>query len=150
VGITGFLFNRVPIIFTNSLSLRINHAFSLSANLNEIIIYIQILVTKMSPGSWRRDGTTPVRNSHSCVVVILIQSKNCEFILPQSHSNITLSSHPVSQSVHISHLSQQEPASHDILHLHPVSSMYCTSDRPSDIHLITIQYIIHNMNLPRR
>ena len=36
------------------------------------------------------------------------------------------------------------------LNLHPLRSMYCTSDIPSDIHLNTIQYTINNINLRMR
>ena len=45
------LFNTVPIIFINSLKLRVSPDFSLTENLREIIIYIQILGTKKQPGS---------------------------------------------------------------------------------------------------
>jgi hypothetical protein len=45
------LFDTVTIKFINYLKLRISIAFSLAANLSEIIIYIQILGTKMQPGS---------------------------------------------------------------------------------------------------
>ena len=45
------LFNIVLIIFINSLRLRVSPDFSLTENLREIIIYIQILGTKKQPGS---------------------------------------------------------------------------------------------------
>jgi len=121
------MFNTVPIIFINSLSLRINPAFSLTANLSEIIIYIQILGTKMKPGFWRRDGTTPVQNSRSCRDAILIHSNNSEFILPQSHINIILSSPPnlphgllttpVTTRNRCSRYSPPKPSAQHVLHI---------------------------------
>ena len=62
----GLLLNIGPIIFINFLRLCKSPASSLTTDLSEIIIYIQILCTKKQPGFWKLDGPTPVQNSPSC------------------------------------------------------------------------------------